>query len=224
MEVPPNHLKSDHWNRLKHLEINGDLGIPFKNLSVYGRTPGTQPVNSLGPRHWSVSSWPCRAQSQPEKLRHCSDPSRLGNHVTHRLYMYTIIPYYTHSYHKVIDIRTIICIYIILYYIILYYIILYYIIYIRIYNVNEFWMIINACPCWQIEYMLQDVYRNQQIFCITASPPKLGRPVAKPGTTSWWSKKDSFFDVAAWSCQKKAYQIPSKTSLCTTNMQVTSNT
>ena len=125
MEVPPNHLKSDHWNRLKHLEINGDLGIPFKNLSVYGRTPGTQPVNSLGPRHWSVSSWPCRAQSQPEKLRHCSDPSRLGNHVTHRLYMYTIIPYYTHSYHKVIDIRTIICIYIILYCIILYYIYMY---------------------------------------------------------------------------------------------------
>ena len=39
MEVPPNHLKSDHWNRLKHLEIYGDLGIPFKNLSVYGRTP-----------------------------------------------------------------------------------------------------------------------------------------------------------------------------------------
>ena len=90
----------------------GSLSKTYRSmLELLARNQWTH----YGPRHWSVSSWPCRAQSQPEKLRHCSDPSRLGNHVTHRLYMYTIIPYYTHSYHKVIDIRTIIYIYIHMY-------------------------------------------------------------------------------------------------------------
>ena len=81
MEVPP---KSSQIRPLKQIETSWNLwwlGDPFqKPIGLWSNSQWTH----YGPRHWSVSSWPCRAQSQPEKLRHCSDPSRLGNHVTHR--------------------------------------------------------------------------------------------------------------------------------------------